>query len=186
MGVLVYLSELLAFAIVVWAIVRYVVPIMRKAKVERQRVIREQLEASREDKAAAEKAEAEFNRAHEGLETETARLRDDAQYQSEQIAEELGERARTESERIMNRGQEQLTAERDTAVRQMRGDAGRLAVDLAELVVTEFLASAERRRASVGRALDAITADAGSINAGGSPRTREAELAPASTAEGRI
>lgn len=181
MAVLEYISELLAFAIVVWAVVRYVVPVLNKAKIERQRMIREQLEASRRDKAQAEQAEAEFNRAHEGLEAQTARLRDDARDQSEQIVEELRERARTESARILNRAQEQLATERDTAVRNMRADAGRLAVELAQQVVSEFLRDGDRRRASVGRALDAITADAE-----GSPPTREAVLAPASTGKGEI
>lgn len=181
MAVLEYLAELLAFAIVVWAIVHWVAPIVRKATAERQRVIKEQLEASRADKAAAEKAEAEFISAHEGLEVETARLRDDARKQSEQIVEELQERARTESARILNRGQEQLVAERDTAVRNIRADAGGLAVELAERVVKEYLADGRRRQASVDRALEEIAADAGASGHAG-----EAVLAPVATGEGRI
>jgi ATP synthase F0 subunit b len=181
MGILIYLSELLAFAIVVWVVVRFVVPVMQKAKTERQRVIREQLEASKADKAEAERAEAEFNRAHEGMAEATARLRDDARQQSEQIAEELRERARTESARILNRGQELLASERDIAVRNLRTDAGRLAVDLAEQIVTEYLQDAGNRRASVGRALDRITA-----SGGGSELPRQAALAPASTGEGTL
>jgi F-type H+-transporting ATPase subunit b len=172
-----YAAELLAFAIVVWFVVRYIVPVLRRAKVERQRVIGEQLDASRMAKAEAERAEAEFNRAHEGLAEETARLRDDARVQSEQIAEELRERARTESARILSRGRELLSAERDTAVRTMRNDAGRLAVDLAERMVTEFLQDAGHRRASVGRAIDAITAEGGGDD-------RRAALAQASAGEG--
>jgi ATP synthase F0 subunit b len=174
-------AEIVAFAIVVWFVVRYLVPFFRKATNERQRALREQLEASRADKAAAEKAEAEFNRAHEGLAAETARLRDDARNQSEQIVEELRERARTESGRILTRGHELLTAERDTAVRHMRSDAGRLAVDLAEQVVLEFLRDARRRRASVERALDGISSDAARP-----ARAGEAALTPAATGEGRI
>src|SRR4051812_30716860 len=103
-------AEVVAFLIVVWFVVRYLVPFFRKATAQRQQAITEQLEASRADAAAAEEAEARFNRAHEGLEAETARLRDDARNQSEQIVEELGERARTESVRILNRAQEQLAA----------------------------------------------------------------------------
>jgi F-type H+-transporting ATPase subunit b len=174
-------AEVVAFLIVVWFVVRYLVPFFRKATDERQRVIHEQLEASRTDKAAAEKAEAEFNRAHDGLAAETARLRDDARNQSEQIVAELQERARTDSARILNRGQEQLAAERETAVRQIRNDAGRLAVELAEQVVLEFLRDVGRRRASVGRALDGITA-----GTAGATRPREAALAPASTGDGPL
>lgn len=174
-------AEIVAFLIVVWFVVRFLVPFIRNATVQRQKSINEQLEVSRKEKAEAERAEAEFNRAHEGLEEEAARLRDDARNQSEQIIEELRERARTESTRILNRGRDQLAAERDTAVRYMRGDAGRLAVDLAEQVVGEFLRDAGRRRATVGRALEAITG-----HAGGSAASRDAELAPASTGEGRI
>ena len=174
-------AEIVAFLIVVWFVVRYLVPFFRNATAQRQKAISEQLENTRKEQAEAEQAEAEFNRAHDSLEEETARLRDDARKQSEQIIEELRERAQTESARILHRGQEHLAAERDTAVRTMRGDAGRLAVDLAEQVVTQFLQDAGRRRASVGRALEAITADGG-----GSPQSREAALAPVSTGEGRI
>lgn len=180
MAVLEYLAELLAFAIVVWLVVRYVAPIVRRTTAQRQQAIKEQLEASRADKAAAEKAEAEFNRAHEGLAVETARLRDDARNQSEQIVAELQERARTESARILNRGQEQLAAERDTAVRHIRSDAGLLTAELAELVVNEYLRDERRRRTTVERALDGISADAEAA-----ARTGESALTPAST-EGRI
>jgi F-type H+-transporting ATPase subunit b len=173
-------AEVVAFAIVVWFLARKVVPFFRKGMAERKQAIGEQLEAGRAEKAAAERAEAEFNRAHEGLAAETARLRDDARNQSEQIAEELQERARTESARILARGQEQLAAERDTAVRQIRSDAGRLAVDLAELVVTEFLGDERHRRASVGRALEGIASDGGDA-----VRRREASLVRASTGEER-
>jgi len=175
-----YLAEIVAFLIVVWVFVRYGAPIFRRATDQRQRVINEQLEASRRDVAEAEKAEGEFNRAHEGLAVETARLRDDARNQSEQIVAELQERARTESARILKRGRDQLAAERDTAVRHLRSDAGLLAVELAELVVSEYLRDERRRRASVERALDGISSDAaGPSRAGG------AALAPASTGEGR-
>lgn len=176
-----WVAEIVAFLIVVWFVVRYLVPFFRKATATRQQVISEQLEASRREAAEAEQAEAEFNRAHEGLAAETARLRDDARNQSEQIAIELGERARTESERILSRGRDQLVAERDTTVRNLRSDAGLLAVELAELVVREFLRDERHRRASVERALDGIASDAGAPARGG-----QAALASASTTEGRI
>src|SRR3954468_16852201 len=99
-------AEVVAFLIVVWFVVRYLVPFFRNATAQRQKAIHDQLEATRADAAAAEQAEAEFNRAHEDLEAETARLRDDARNQSELIVEELRERAGTESARILNRGQE--------------------------------------------------------------------------------
>lgn len=174
-------AEIVAFLIVVWFVVRYIVPFFRKATAARQQAISEQLEASRTEAAEAEKAEAEFNRAHEGLAAETARLRDDARDQSEQIAIELRERARTESARILSRGQDQLVAERDTSVRNLRSDAGLLAVELAEVVVRQFLRDDRRRRASVERALDGIASDAGAPASNG-----QAALASASTNEGRI
>ena len=174
-------AEIVAFLIVVWFVVRYVVPFFRKATAQRQKAIGEQLEASRADAAAAEQAEAEFNRAHEGIAVETARLRDDARNQSEQIIAELQERARTDAARIRSRGQDQLTAERDTAVRTLRSDAGRLAVELAELVVGEFMQDERHRRGSVARALDGISSEA----AGPAPAGATA-LASVPVTEGRI
>lgn len=171
-------AEVVAFAILIWVVIRYVVPFMRKNMTARQQLIREQLEESREVKARMEQAEAEFRRAHEGLDVEAARLRDDARTQSEQIVEELQERARVESARILRRGEDQLAAERDAVARQMRTDAGRLAVELAEVVVTEFLRDEPRRRASVMRALDRIAAEGGD-----EAELDEPALVPAVTAE---
>lgn len=149
-------AEVVAFAILIWAIVRYIVPFMRKAMAERQQMIREQLEASRADKVQMEQAEAELQGAHKGLQVETARLRDDARTQGEQIVEELRERAHAESARILRRGQEQLVAERDAVVRAMRSDAGRLTVELARRVVGESLADDDRRSSTVDRFLDEL------------------------------
>ena len=175
-----YVAEIVAFLIVVWVFIRYAVPVARKAAAQRQQTINEQLESSRTAAAEAEKAEAEFNRAHEGLAVETARLRDDARNQSEQIVVELQDRARTESARIMNRGRDQLAAERDTEVRNIRSEAGLLAVELAEGVVSAFLRDERHRRSSVERALDGISSEAA-----GPARSGETALAPASTGEGR-
>lgn len=171
-------AEVLAFAILLWFVRRYIVPFMRKNMAERQQLIRDQLEESRAAKLQMEQAEADFKRAHEGLEVEAARLRDDARTQSERIVEELRDRARVEAARISQRGQEQLAAERDAVVREMRNDAGRLAVELAEIVVTEFLRDERRRRASVERAFDAIAPGGGDRIPAGEPA-----LVPVSTGE---
>jgi F-type H+-transporting ATPase subunit b len=62
-------------------------------------------------------------------------------------------RAREESDRIIAAGREQLTAERNTIVRELRAEVGEIAVDLASRIVGESLADEARRRGTVERFL---------------------------------
>ncbi|MCW2668507.1 MAG: atpF, partial [Frankiales bacterium] len=67
--------------------------------------------------------------------------------------DQLTAEARETAARITARGEEQLAAERQQVVVQLRGDIGRLAVELAERIVGESLADEDRQRRVVDRFL---------------------------------
>ena len=69
-------------------------------------------------------------------------------------AQDVLAKAREESDRIIAAGREQLAAERQTIVRELRAEVGTLAVDLAGKIVGESLADEARRRGTVERFLD--------------------------------
>jgi F-type H+-transporting ATPase subunit b len=80
-------------------------------------------------------------------------------------------KAREESDRIIAAGKEQLAAERQTIVRELRADVGTLAVDLASRIVGESLADEARRRGTVDRFLRDLEAAGAGAAPGSAGRT---------------
>ena len=108
----------------------------------------------------AETAQAEANQLLEQYKaqlaearTEAARIRDDARVDAEGIRTDVLAKAREESDRIIAAGREQLNAERQNIVRELRAEVGTIAVDLASKIVGESLADEARRRGTVERFL---------------------------------
>jgi F-type H+-transporting ATPase subunit b len=68
----------------------------------------------------------------------------------------MREQAQAEAARITSSAQQQITAERQQAVVQLRTDVGRLATDLASRIVGESLEDEARQRRVVDRFLDEL------------------------------
>jgi F-type H+-transporting ATPase subunit b len=83
--------------------------------------------------------------------TEAARIRDEARADAEGIRQDVLAKAREESDRIIAAGREQLAAQRESIVRDLRSEVGTLAVDLAGRIVGESLADEARSRGTVER-----------------------------------
>jgi F-type H+-transporting ATPase subunit b len=88
--------------------------------------------------------------------TEAARIRDEARADAEGIRQDVLAKAREESDRIIAAGQEQLTAQRESIVRDLRAEVGTLAVDLAGRIVGEALEDEARRRGTVERFIEEL------------------------------
>ncbi|HEX4361269.1 MAG TPA: F0F1 ATP synthase subunit B, partial [Pseudonocardia sp.] len=125
------IAELVAFLIILFVLWKYVVPPLSKSLQDRQDMVQKQVEdaegAARKLKAAEER----YDKALAEARTEAAKIRDTARADGERIREELREQATSEVERIRQRGEEQLASQRDQVVRQLRGELGGLAVQLA-------------------------------------------------------
>lgn len=124
----------------------------------------------------AEAAQAEANRVLEQYKaqlaearSEAAKIRDDARVDAEGIKQEVLARAREESERIIAAGRDQLAAERQTIVRELREYVGELAVDLASKIVGESLADEARRKGTVDRFLSGLENVGAARGSDGSP-----------------
>src|SRR3954451_8495351 len=152
---------LIAFAVVLFVVFKFVAPQFEKAFVARRDAIEggiERAEAMQpEAKAALEQYRAQLAEAR----TEAAQIRDTARAEGQQIIEELRAQAQEESARIVARGEEQLSSSRQQVVNELRGQIGTLAVDLAGRVVGESLAEDARRRGTVDRFLDQLEDMAG-------------------------
>ena len=70
--------------------------------------------------------------------------------------EELRAEAQEQAARIVERGEEQLAAERQRLITEIRADIGRIAVDLAGRIVGESLEDEARQSRIVDRFLDEL------------------------------
>jgi F-type H+-transporting ATPase subunit b len=147
---------LIAFAIVLVVMFKFVAPQFEKAFVARRDAIEGGIERAEAMQAEAKAALEQYRAQLAEARTEAAQIRDAARAEGQQILEELRAQAQAESARIVARGEEQLTAQRQQVVNQLRGEIGTLAVDLAGRVVGESLADDARRSGTVDRFLDEL------------------------------
>jgi F-type H+-transporting ATPase subunit b len=147
------IAELIAFVIILFVLWKYVVPPLSKSLQARQDMVQKQVEEAEEATRRLKAAEDRYEQALAEARTEAAKIRDTARADSEQIRVELREAADAEVERIRQRGEEQLISQREQVVRQLRGELGGLAVQLAEQLVGRELADEGAKRSTVDRFL---------------------------------
>jgi F-type H+-transporting ATPase subunit b len=148
-----FLVELVAFAIIVFILFRYVVPPINKAMTARQEAIRQEFADAEEAKAKAEQAESEFKSQIADARKEAARIRDEAREQGKDIVNEAKDQAHVEAQRIKDQAQAQIAAERQQALASLRAEVGTLATSLAGRIVGESLEDDERSARVVDRFL---------------------------------
>src|SRR3954447_2595979 len=144
---------LIAFGLVVLVMMRFVAPRFEQVFRARREAIEGGIERAEAMQAEAKAALEQYRAQLAEARTEAAQIRDAARADGQQIIEELRVQAQEESARILARGEEQLAANRQAVVNELRGQIGALAVELAGRVVGESLADDARRRGTVDRFL---------------------------------
>jgi len=153
-----FFAELLAFAIILGILWRYVLPPVQKAMKERQDIIQTQMDEAEATKVKLAEAQTEYREAMNKAAAEAAQIREASRADAAAIREEMLAKAREEADRIIAAGREHLVAERQTIIRELRADIGTLAVDLASRIVGESLADEARQRGTVERFLTELDA----------------------------
>ena len=144
-----FIAEFVTFLLILAFIARYVAPPIQKAMRDRQEMIRKQVEDSEEAKAKLADAEKSLQNALNEARTEAAQIRENARAEAQRTVEELRSQALEEQARIVARGEEQLASQRSAIVRELRGEIGTLAVELAEKIVSQRLADDAQVSATV-------------------------------------
>jgi F-type H+-transporting ATPase subunit b len=150
----VFIAELVGFVVMMYVLYRYVVPPLQTMVKARQDTIQQQVDAAEAATKQYQEAEQKLESAIADARNEAARIRDDARADAGRIREELVEQAGREVERIRQRGEEQLAAQRDLLVRRLRAELGGQSMDLAERIVVQNLSDDASRSASVDTFLD--------------------------------
>jgi F-type H+-transporting ATPase subunit b len=146
----------IAFALLVFVLMKYVFPRMEETFRARVDAIEGGIKKAEQAQAEANKLLEQYRQQLAEARTEAARIRDEARADAEGIREDVLAKAQEERDRIIAAGKEQLTAERESIVRELRSSLGELAVDLASKIVGESLADEARRRGTVDRFLEGL------------------------------
>ena len=147
---------LIAFAIVYFVFAKFVAPRFEQVFRARREAIEGGIERAEAMQAEAKASLEQYRAQLAEARGEAAQIRDAARAEGQQILEELRAQAQEESARIVARGEEQLAAQRQQIVHELRGQIGTLAVDLAGRVVGESLADDARRSGTVDRFLSEL------------------------------
>lgn len=146
-----FLVELLAFAIVMFVLWKYIIPPINNAMTERQDKIKAQFDEAAQAKADAESTESELKSQMADARAEASRIREEAREQGAQIISQHREQAQLEAERITSNAHAQIEVDRAQALSQLKGEVGTIATTLAGRIVGESLDDDERQKRSVER-----------------------------------
>ena len=153
-----FIGQLIGFAVIVWLVVRFVVPPVRKMMADQQNTVRRQLAES----AAAADRLAEASRAHEkakeDAKAEAKRITEEARSDAKRIVEQLRAQADSEFERIKVQGAKQVELLRAQLIRQLRQDIGAESVQRAGELVRGYVEEPAQQSATVDRFLDNLDA----------------------------
>jgi F-type H+-transporting ATPase subunit b len=155
-----FVVELAAFIIVLGVLWRYVIPPVQQAMTARQEIARKLVSDHQEAKQFLEKAQTAYKTAMADARHEAAQLRAQAEEQRREIVEGASTEAEARAAEIISRGQARLVTERRQAIRQLKAELGNWAVELAEQILGEALASDQRQKRLIDRFLNQIEEEA--------------------------
>ncbi len=148
----------IAFGILCFVLMKFVFPMMEKTFAARVDAIEGGIKRAETAQAEANQLLEQYKAQLAEARTEAARIRDEARADAEGIRQDILAKAREESDRIIAAGQEQLGAQRESIVRELRSEIGTLAVDLAGKIVGETLVDEARSRGTVERFISELGA----------------------------
>jgi F-type H+-transporting ATPase subunit delta len=153
-----FIGNLVGFAVIVWLMVKFVVPPVRIMMRNQQDAIRAALD---ESKSAAQKlasADEVHAKALEDAKAEAAKVTEEARHDSTRIAAQLGEQAAADAERIKAQGAQHVHLLRQQTIRELRANLGAESVQRASDLVRAHVADPAAQAATVDRFLDELEA----------------------------
>jgi F-type H+-transporting ATPase subunit b len=151
----------IAFALICLVLMKFVFPRMEETFRARVDAIEGGIKRAEDAQAEANELLEQYRAQLAEARTEAARIRDEARADAEGIRSDVLAKAREESDRIIAAGRDQLAAQRESIVRDLRAEVGTLAVDLASRIVGESLADEARSRGTVDRFINELDVTGG-------------------------
>jgi F-type H+-transporting ATPase subunit b len=151
----------IAFLIVLFLLMKFAFPALKKGLKEREEKIREELESAARAREEAE-AEASAYRAQLGdARSEANTILEDARADAERIRREVVARAEAEAAETRERAQEDIRLAQERAMSELRQQTADLSIELAEKVVERSL-DRETQLALINSYIDSVSRGGGS------------------------
>lgn len=154
----IFIGQLVGFAVIVWLLVKFVVPPVRKLMADQQESVRKQLEEAAAASARLTEAGQAHSTALANAAAEAQQVTAEARSDAERIAEQLRSQAGVEAERVKTTGGQQVGLMRAQLIRELRSGLGAEAVQRAGELVRAHVADPQRQSATVDRFLDELDA----------------------------
>lgn len=158
--------EVVTFALLLIALIKYVYPPVRDMIQERQGQIERAIDEAEKTRKEARELLAEYRRQLEEARGEGRRILEESRKQAEQQRERTKREAREEGDRIVQRAREEIERERDNALRQVRGEVAGMVIQASERVIGREVDRDEHDRL-IAQALDDLHAEVAGITSGG-------------------
>ena len=152
--------EIISFAILLFLLSKFAFPRILSTLDERERKIRETIEAAERQRAEAERRMAEYEAKMKAAEKAAEALVEQAKQRAQHLLEENERRLTQEAERIRSSTAREIDQERRRALEDVRAYATELALRVAEKLVERSLTDADHKRMAE-ETLSAVARDYG-------------------------
>ena len=150
--------EIVSFAILLFLLAKYAFPPILQTLDERERKIRESIEAAERQRAEAERRMAEYDAKMKAAQKEAEALVEQARARAQHLLDENERRLTQEAERIRASAARDIEQERRRAIDEVRAYTTDLALRVAEKLVERSLNDADHKRLAE-ETLAAVTRD---------------------------
>lgn len=133
------IAGVIAFVIVFGFIWKVASPALNEMLENRQKRIKDDLEAAQAEKAEAAALKEDYAAQLSGAREEATRIVEDARQAGESARSDIVARAESEAEGIKSRAHQELESEKERAMAAMRGEVAGLSLDVAEKLVARNL-----------------------------------------------
>jgi len=138
--------EIVSFAILLFLLAKYAFPPILQTLDERERKIRESIEAAERQRAEAERRMAEYDAKMKAAQKEAEALVEQARARAQHLLDENERRLTQEAERIRASAARDIEQERRRAIDEVRAYTTDLALRVAEKLVERSLNDADHKR----------------------------------------
>jgi F-type H+-transporting ATPase subunit b len=152
-----FIVELVAFIAVLFALRRWVLPVINKSMEDRQATIRQALVDAEEAKRRAAEAEEEYKRAISEARAQARAVVEEANRVADELRSQKRQQADDEYDRIITRASGDIDAQVRMATEALRRQVGDLAVAVVEKVLGQGL-DAQIQRSLIDRTITEVEA----------------------------
>lgn len=158
--------EIIAFALLLVLLIKYVFPPIRDQINRRQREIESSIDEAEKTRSEARELLAEYRRQMDEARGESRRILDEARKQGDAQRERAKKEAREEGDRIIQRAKDEIGREREAAVRDVRREVAGMVIQASEQVIGKNLDGDDHERL-ISQALDDLETEVGSSSGNG-------------------